>query len=53
MDAIERLLGIAPYGGSGVLEALLMLVPLAASLLLARQRGLRQQPSAARSPDNN
>jgi hypothetical protein len=45
MDAIERLFGIAPDGGSGVIEALLLLLPLAASLLLARHRGRREQPS--------
>jgi hypothetical protein len=34
MDFFERLLGVAPDGGSGSLEMLLLLVPLAGMLLL-------------------
>jgi hypothetical protein len=46
MDFIERLLGIAPDGGSGLLEFLLFAVPLAGiAWLVARRR------KAARSRD--
>lgn len=39
MDFIERLFGIAPDGGSGVLEFLLFAVPLAGiAWLVARKR---------------
>jgi hypothetical protein len=34
MNFLERLLGVAPDGGSGSLEMLLFLVPLAGMLLL-------------------
>ncbi|MGE0813368.1 MAG: hypothetical protein AB7O28_09755 [Vicinamibacterales bacterium] len=34
MDFVERLFSIAPDGGSGALEALLFLVPLAGLLVL-------------------
>jgi hypothetical protein len=38
MDFIERILGIAPDGGSGALEALLFLVPVAGILVLLQRR---------------
>jgi hypothetical protein len=38
MDFIEKLFGIAPDGGSGSLELLLFLVPLAGILYLAHRR---------------
>jgi hypothetical protein len=34
MDFIERIFGIAPDGGSGLLELLLFLIPIAGLLLL-------------------
>ncbi len=41
MDFIERLFGIAPDGGNGLFELLLLLIPLAGILLLRawRNRG--------------
>jgi hypothetical protein len=44
MDAISALVGVASDGANGVFAAILLLVPLAASLLLARHRGRREQP---------
>jgi hypothetical protein len=43
MDFIERLIGIAPDGGSGTLELALFLIPLAGVLLVwyALQRKAR------------
>jgi len=43
MDFIERLVGIAPDGGSGTLEMALFLIPLVGVLLLwyVRQRKTR------------
>jgi len=38
MDFIERLFGLAPDGGSGILEALLVCAVIAALALLARRR---------------
>ena len=38
MDFIERLFGIAPDGGSGSLEFLLFLIPLAGLVLLFTYR---------------
>ena len=44
MDFIEKILGVAPDGGSGTLEALVFLVPCATVALLAflaKRRGRR------------
>jgi len=38
MDFIERIFGIAPDGGSGSLEFLLVVLPIAGVLLLAHWR---------------
>ena len=38
MDFIERIFGIAPDGGSGSLEVLLFLLPVAGLYLLYRRR---------------
>lgn len=48
MDSISVLFGVASGGAAGMLDALLLLVPLAASLLLARHRGIRER--SARNP---
>jgi len=50
MDFIERLFGVAPDGGSGALEAALLVVPLAAAFvvgLIARRRNLRTAARAS------
>jgi len=44
MDFIERLLGVSPDGGSGSLEALLFLIPIAGVLTLYVARKRRQRP---------
>jgi hypothetical protein len=42
MDFIERIFGIAPDGGSGTVEVLLFLIPIAGILyLVARRRDRR------------
>lgn len=41
MESISALVGGAADGATGVFGAILLLVPLAASLLLARHRGVR------------
>jgi hypothetical protein len=41
VDFIERIFGIAPDGGSGTLEVLLFLIPLAGLYLIYR---FRKQP---------
>jgi hypothetical protein len=38
MDFIERIFGFSPDGGSGALEVLLFLIPLAGILVLYRRR---------------
>lgn len=38
MDFIERIFGIAPDGGSGVLELLLFLIPIAGLVILYQRR---------------
>jgi hypothetical protein len=38
MDLIERLFGLAPDGGSGTMEAILLAVPLLMLALLASDR---------------
>lgn len=38
MDFIERVFGVSPDGGSGSLEALLFLIPIAGILALAMWR---------------
>ena len=44
MDFIERLFGVAPDGGSGMIEGLLFAIPIAGIvLLLAWRRGRRAQ----------
>ena len=49
MDFIERIFGIAPDGGSGSLEFLLFLIPLAGlTLLIKYRRASRKQER----PDN-
>jgi hypothetical protein len=42
MDFIETIFGIAPDGGSGMLEALLLAIPIAASCYLAVRRWRRR-----------
>lgn len=43
MDFIERIFGFAPDGGSGTLEALLFVIPLAGIYLLYRWRRDRRR----------
>jgi hypothetical protein len=43
MDFIERIFGISPDGGSGSLEVLLFLVPIAGLLVLYRMRSRRDK----------
>lgn len=43
MDFIERLFGVSPDGGSGALEALLILVPIVGVLTLHFARKRRQR----------
>jgi hypothetical protein len=43
MDFIERIFGIAPDGGSGSLEFLLFLIPLAGLAWLIYRRASRKQ----------
>jgi hypothetical protein len=43
MDFIECLFGIAPDGGSGSLEFLLLLLPVAGIVLLAWRRSQRKR----------
>jgi hypothetical protein len=38
MDFIERIFGVSPDGGSGVLEALLFLIPIAGILIVREWR---------------
>ena len=49
MDFIERIFGIAPDGGSGLLELLLFLVPLAGIVVLHAQR---KRKDRQRHPDS-
>jgi len=44
MDFIERIFGIAPDGGSGLLEVLLFLIPVVGLVMLwrARKRARRE-----------
>lgn len=52
MDSISALVGVASDGATGVFAALVLLVPLAASLLLARHRGVRaraERPPASQA----
>jgi hypothetical protein len=45
MQFIEKLLGVSPDGGSGALEACILIVPiLVASFAIARRRARRQVP---------
>lgn len=42
MDFLERIFGIAPDGGSGVLELLLFAIPIAGiALIVAKRRRVR------------
>jgi hypothetical protein len=43
MDFIERIFGTAPDGGSGVLELLLFVVPVAGIFAVAQYRKLRRR----------
>lgn len=43
MDFIERLFGIAPDGGSGALELLLVAIPVAALAVLWGRRSRRRR----------
>jgi len=43
MDFIERLLGIAPDGGSGLLELMLFLIPLAGVVLKGKRYGQQEK----------
>jgi hypothetical protein len=43
MDFIERIFGIAPDGGSGWLELLLFIVPIAGIIAIAQYRKRRQR----------
>ena len=43
MDFIERIFGIAPDAGSGSLEVLLFLLPVAGLYLLYRRRAARRR----------
>lgn len=45
MDFIERIFGIAPDGGSGAFEFLLLAIPLIGIVALWRRRQLRRQSS--------
>ena len=42
MDFIERIFGISPDGGSGALEFLLFLIPIAGLIVLGTYRRLRK-----------
>ncbi len=44
MDFIERIFGIAPDGGSGLLELLLFLIPIVGLVLLREWRRRRRSP---------
>ena len=43
MDFIERIFGIAPDGGSGLLELLLFVVPIVGIIVIAQYRKRRRQ----------
>jgi hypothetical protein len=43
MDFIERIFGIAPDGGSGLLELLLFVVPIVGIIAIAQYRKRRRQ----------
>jgi hypothetical protein len=43
MDFIERIFGIAPDGGSGALEFLLFVIPIAGIVLIYRARKQREK----------
>lgn len=43
MDFIERIFGIAPDGGSGLLELLLFVVPIIGIIAIAHYRKRRRQ----------
>ena len=43
MDFIERLLGIAPDGGDGSLELLLLILPVVALMALAAWRARKRE----------
>ena len=45
MDFIEKILGIAPDGGSGSLEFLLFAVPICGIVWLALSRTLNRKPA--------
>lgn len=55
MDFIERIFGLAPDGGSGSLEFLLFLVPIAGIAWLAsrRRRSARRDNDAAPRKDTD
>jgi hypothetical protein len=44
MDFIERIFGIAPDGGSGLLELLLFLIPVVGLVVLREWRRRRRSP---------
>lgn len=47
MDFIERVLGIAPDGGSGALEFALFAIPICGIAIVAMTRWLRRRTGAA------
>ena len=46
MDFIERVLGIAPDGGSGTLEFALFAIPICGIAIVAMTRWVRRRPGA-------
>jgi hypothetical protein len=44
LNFLERLLGISPDGGSGIIECLLLAIPVCGLLLLSFRRGSNRQP---------
>lgn len=51
MDSISVLFGVASGSAAGLIDALLLLVPLSASLLLARHRGVRERSARIPQPE--
>jgi hypothetical protein len=43
MDFVERIFGVSPDGGSGVYEALVLLIPLGLAALWMRRRAARRR----------
>jgi len=48
LNFIERLLGISPDGGSGIIELLLLAIPVCGLLLLSVRRRSNRQPRSWR-----